>query len=87
MPGLLILDEATSALDAETESAISDSLKSLHGRCTTIVIAHRLSTVQDVDRVFVFDKGQIVAEGKFAELAKSNEIVAKYIELSEIKTI
>ena len=87
MPGLLILDEATSALDAETESAISDSLKSLHGKCTTIVIAHRLSTVQDVDRVFVFDKGQIVAEGKFSELAKSNEIVARYIELSEIKTI
>jgi ABC-type multidrug transport system fused ATPase/permease subunit len=83
-PGLLVLDEATSALDAETEAAVSDSLRTLHGKCTTIVIAHRLSTIQNVDTVFVFDKGEVVASGKFSELVASNEIVARFVELSSL---
>lgn len=85
-PNLLILDEATSALDVETESVISNSLLDLKGLCTVIVIAHRLSTVQNADKVFVIDEGKIVAEGKFAELAKSNELVARYVELSGLET-
>jgi ABC-type multidrug transport system fused ATPase/permease subunit len=85
-PKLLVLDEATSALDAETESAISENLAKLRGKCTTVVIAHRLATVQGADRVVVMDGGEIVAVGKFSELAKSNSIVARYIELSELKT-
>jgi ATP-binding cassette, subfamily B, bacterial PglK len=84
-PGLLVLDEATSALDAETEDAVSDSLRTLHGKCTTIVIAHRLSTVQNADTVFVFDKGEVVATGKFNELAATNEIVARFVELSSLE--
>ena len=83
-PGLLVLDEATSALDAETEAAVSDSLRTLHGKCTTIVIAHRLTTVQNVDTVFVFDKGEVVASGKFSELVATNEIVARFVELSSL---
>jgi ABC-type multidrug transport system fused ATPase/permease subunit len=83
-PGLLVLDEATSALDAETEAAVSDSLRTLHGKCTTIVIAHRLSTIQNVDTVFVFDKGEVVAAGKFSELVVTNEIVARFVELSSL---
>jgi ATP-binding cassette subfamily C protein len=83
-PGLLVLDEATSALDAETEAAVSDSLRTLHGKCTTIVIAHRLSTIQNADTVFVFDKGEIVASGKFAELVETNDIVARFVELSTL---
>jgi ABC-type multidrug transport system fused ATPase/permease subunit len=85
-PRLLMLDEATSALDAETESAISENLDELRGKCTTVVIAHRLATVQGADRVFVMDGGEIVSIGKFSDLAKSNSIVARYIELSELKT-
>jgi ATP-binding cassette subfamily C protein len=85
-PKLLVLDEATSALDAETESAISENLAELRGKCTTVVIAHRLATVQGADRVVVMDGGEIVGVGKFSELAKSNSIVARYIELSELKT-
>ena len=81
-PGLLVLDEATSALDAETEAAVSDSLQTVHGKCTTIVIAHRLTTVQNVDTIFVFDKGEVVASGKFSELVTTNEIVARFVELS-----
>jgi ABC-type multidrug transport system fused ATPase/permease subunit len=83
-PGLLVLDEATSALDAETEAAVSDSLRTLHGKCTTIVIAHRLSTIQNVDTVFVFDKGEVVASGKFSELVATNDIVARFVELSRL---
>ena len=83
-PGLLVLDEATSALDAETEAAVSDSLRTLHGKCTTIVIAHRLSTIQNADTVFVFDKGEVVAAGKFAELVETNDIVARFVELSTL---
>jgi ATP-binding cassette subfamily C protein len=84
-PGLLVLDEATSALDAETEAAVSDSLRTLHGKCTTIVIAHRLSTIQNADTVFVFDKGEIVASGKFNDLVATNEIVARFVELSKLE--
>ena len=80
-----MLDEATSALDAETEAAVSDSLRTLHGKCTTIVIAHRLTTVQNVDTVFVFDKGQIVASGKFNDLVATNDIVARFVELSNLE--
>ena len=83
-PGLLVLDEATSALDAETEAAVSDSLRTLHGKCTTIVIAHRLSTIQNVDTVFVFDTGKVVASGKFSELVATNDIVARFVELSSL---
>jgi len=85
-PGLLVLDEATSALDAETEAAVSDSIRTLHGKCTTIVIAHRLSTIQNVDTVFVFDKGEVVASGKFTELVATNDIVARFVELSTLDT-
>jgi ATP-binding cassette subfamily C protein len=83
-PNLLVLDEATSALDADSEAAVSDSLNELRGLCTVIVIAHRLATVQNADVVFVIEQGKITAKGKFNELVKSNELVARYVELSEI---
>jgi len=85
-PGLLVLDEATSALDVETESTISETLIDLKGICTTIVIAHRLATVQNADRVYVVENGRIIGEGKFADLAKSNPLVSKFVELSELNT-
>ncbi len=85
-PNLLILDEATSSLDAETEFAVSNSIQSLRGKTTIIVIAHRLTTVQNADVVYLLDEGSIVAQGTFKELLESNEKVAKLVELSEIKT-
>lgn len=84
-PNLLVLDEATSALDVETEAAVSQSLESLHGNCTVVVIAHRLSTVKNADTVFVMNDGEIVAQGKFDELAQSNEMVARYVQLSNLE--
>ena len=67
-PRLLILDEATSSLDNESEAAIQDALDRLMKGRTTFVIAHRLTTIQKADRIFVMDKGKIVEEGTHAEL-------------------
>ena len=67
---ILILDEATSSLDSESEALIQDAMHSLmHGR-TTLVIAHRLSTVRELDRILVFDHGRIVEDGSHAALVR-----------------
>jgi ABC-type multidrug transport system fused ATPase/permease subunit len=72
-PKILIFDEATSALDSINEKLIHDAInRSAHGR-TTIIIAHRLSTVMDADIIFVVAKGKIVAQGTHAELEKKSK--------------
>ena len=65
---ILILDEATSALDSVTEKLVQESLHALMKGRTTIVIAHRLSTLSEMDRILVFDKGQIIEDGTHDEL-------------------
>ena len=67
-PKLLVLDEATSSLDAMTEESISNDIKNLKGTTTVIVIAHRLSTVKDADRVVYIEQGRILAVGTFDEV-------------------
>ncbi len=67
-PRLLVLDEATSALDAETEELIGIMIRELEGDVTTVVIAHRLSTVQHVDIIAYIHEGRIIAQGTFSEL-------------------
>ena len=74
---ILILDEATSALDSVTEQYIQESLDELMQRKTTIVIAHRLSTLSKMDRILVFDNGVIVEDGSHQELVKQNGHYAK----------
>ena len=69
---ILILDEPTSSLDAISEEIVFAALKRLRGGRTTIVIAHRLSTVRDADRILVLDGGRIVAQGRHEELLTSN---------------
>lgn len=71
---ILILDEATSALDTETERGIQQSLSFLMKGRTTLIVAHRFSTIRDVDRVLVFDAGSIVADGSREEVYRSSEL-------------
>ncbi|EME69947.1 toxin secretion ABC transporter ATP-binding and membrane protein [Paramagnetospirillum caucaseum] len=67
-PRILIFDEATSALDYESEKAIQDNMRSICSGRTVFIIAHRLSTVRDADRIVVVDKGEVVEDGSHAEL-------------------
>lgn len=80
-PSVLLLDEATSALDAENERLVQAALEKLKEGRTTLVIAHRLSTVVDADRIVVIDKGRVVASGRHTELLKSNPLYARLAAL------
>lgn len=63
-PSVLVLDEATSSLDTDTERGVMEAVRALHGSKTIIIVAHRLSTVEDCDRLYRLEQGRIVAEGK-----------------------
>ena len=78
---ILLLDEATSALDAESESIIQAALKRLMADRTTLVIAHRLATVKDADRIVVLDEGRIQESGRHEELLKTSELYQRYTSL------
>ena len=72
-PEVLVLDEATSALDGITEEAVMYSIRALAKRKTIIMIAHRLSTVKNCDRIYVLESGQVAAAGTYGELLVGNE--------------
>ncbi len=78
---LLLLDEATSSLDAESETLVQQALKRLMFNRTSIVIAHRLATVQSCDRILVIDNGRIVEEGTHASLASAGGLYARLAKL------
>lgn len=80
-PALLLLDEATSALDAANERLVQAALERLMVGRTTMVIAHRLATVVDADRIVVIDDGRMVATGRHEELIASNSLYAKVAAL------
>jgi ATP-binding cassette subfamily B protein len=75
-PAILILDEATASIDAESERAICDAIRRFARRRTTIVIAHRLSTLRDANRLLVFDQGRLIEQGTPAELLAQDGLYA-----------
>jgi ATP-binding cassette subfamily B protein len=80
-PPILLLDEATSSLDSESERLIQDALETLKRGRTTLVIAHRLATAINSDRIVVIDRGRIVGVGRHEQLVRDNALYARLAEL------
>ena len=80
-PVILLLDEATSALDAESERLVQSALNTLQKNRTTLVIAHRLATIRQVDKIVVLNSGRILDVGKHSELMVRNTTYAQMVEL------
>jgi ATP-binding cassette subfamily B protein len=80
-PALLLLDEATSALDAESEALVQQALEAAMDHRTTIVIAHRLSTVKQADKILVLENGQIIETGTHADLILRSGLYARLAKL------
>jgi subfamily B ATP-binding cassette protein MsbA len=76
---VLILDEATSALDSRSEALVQDALQRLMQNRTTLLVAHRLSTVQNADKIMVIKDGKIVEAGTHAELLKKDGLYAQLV--------
>jgi ABC-type multidrug transport system fused ATPase/permease subunit len=79
-PHILIFDEATSSLDTENEAKIRESIREASVGKTTIIIAHRLATVRDADRILVFDEGKVVGQGTHEELLQTNEFYQRLVQ-------
>ncbi len=82
-PELVIFDEATSALDNDTEAAIMESINSLHGKKTLVIIAHRLTTIEECDIIFKVENGKIIRQDKMINNDEENDkkMVKKHDEV------
>ena len=80
----LVLDEVTSALDMDTERQIYETIDSLRGNATVVIVAHRLSTVQRADEVIYLTDGKVAGKGSFAHLMSELPAFRRQVELSQI---
>jgi len=78
-PKILMLDEATASLDSESEMMVQKALSNLMKDRTTLVIAHRLATIVDSDKIYFIEKGKVTGSGTHEELVKSHKTYAKYV--------
>lgn len=85
-PKIIFLDEATSALDNLTEAQITRTIADLHGSVTTVVVAHRLSTVRHVDMLLFLEQGRVAASGTFEEVKRASPAFARLVELGRLDT-
>lgn len=83
-PPILVLDEATSALDLESESLIQDSLERLASNRTTIIVAHRLSTITHADNIFVIENGKVMEHGSHSQLMKQRNIYHNLFQIQQL---
>jgi ABC-type multidrug transport system fused ATPase/permease subunit len=81
---VLIMDEATSALDSETEKAIQDNIDALKGQYTILIVAHRLSTIKNADRIVLMNKGQVEQAGTYQQLTESTPMFKRMVALQEL---
>ena len=84
-PPIMILDEATSSLDTESEKWVQDAINNLMKDRTSIIIAHRLSTVRHADEIIVLQEGRIAERGKHEDLMLRNGIYSKLVNMQEMK--
>src|SRR5690606_2658435 len=81
---ILIMDEATSALDSGTERDIQESIDQLRGRFTILIVAHRLSTIKNADRIILMKHGRIDSEGDYQNMVQQNRAFKRMVELQEL---
>ena len=86
-PGVLVLDEATSALDNETERRLTETIESLKGSVTMLIVAHRLSTVRHCDQLLFMSGGKVVSHGTFEEVLSANAEFARLVALGSLETV
>ncbi len=84
-PSVLIFDEATSSLDSETEAQLTETIGSLVGDLTVVIVAHRLSTVRDADRIYFLKGGTVASVGSFSELARDDADFARLVQLGALE--
>ena len=83
-PSVLIMDEATSALDNETEHKITQAIERISRDITVIIVAHRLSTVRNVDQLIYLSQGEIATRGTFTQVQQQNEEFANLVRLGRL---
>jgi subfamily B ATP-binding cassette protein MsbA len=83
---IILLDEATSALDTESETQVQNAIQNLIKNKTTLIIAHRLATIKNVNKIFVIDQGKVVEEGTHAELINNSIIYKKLYDQQDLNS-